>query len=384
MKNNNCLNLALIFLFLFSCSKDKERDLVLSKTLILKDSLIINLPDTIPHIGSLVRPSYSTTNASFSYPIDKGDNLEVYTFNKDSVKWRVIVLNKNGPDQVYGNGAYNLTDNGLVYLPFNTPKVLKLNNQGLKIWEKSYFGSRDMVFDTKVKNPVIHDDEESVFFDLGSYVDFNDPSIFEKTGTVGKYDYLEDKFYALVNYPEEFHGNTWSGNDAEHHLVIRDNLIYMNFVKSEFIYVYDTQGKFIKKDVIKSKNIKNSKGKKHPDSMQNAIQQVNNGHYVRLIHDPWRDVFYRIGVYYDVSYEVKSAQDVANAFRRKKLVVLTFDKDLNVLGNDEFDVTTNRLNEYYTWMSEDGLLIYQGSLENSDNQYQFAKLLLTDISLSAN
>ena len=95
------------------------------------------------------------------------------------------------------------------------------------------------------------------------------------------------------------------------------------------------------------------------DSMENAMTQINNGYYSRIIYDKWRDVFYRVGVYFDVKNEITSPSEVAMAFRKKKILILTFDKDLNILSKNEFDAINNRLNEYYTWITEKGLFMYQ-------------------------
>lgn len=379
MKAKNIIGLAFLVLIHFACSENFSRDYELNSRLVLTDSLTIYLPDSVPHIASLTRPLYNTTGDLFSYVTDEAGLLKLYSYDKDLATWKLTTLNKNGPNQVYQNGAFNLINDKIIFFPFNLPRVIKLDDNGNKIWDKEYFQNREMAFDSKVKNPVIHDDGQNIFFDLGSYVNFDNPGTFERTNTVGKFNYSEGEFNSIIKYPEEFHDKTWSGNDAEHQLIIRDDLLYMNFVKSEFIYVYDKEGKLVNKGLVKTSHIKNAKGKKSEDSMQNAIEQINNGHYAKVIYDPWRDVFYRIGVYFDVDYEVKSVQDVANAFRNKKLAILTFDKDLNVLANDEFSATANRLNEYYHWVNEDGLYLYQSPVSMSENIYQFAKFSLNKL-----
>lgn len=376
MQQQNIAVVLILFLITSACRENFNENTQLNSTLVLRDSLQIFLPDSIPHLGSVIRPLYNTTSDGFSYATEESGFVKIHTYMKDSAKWKMTLLNQSGPDQVYGNGAFHIIDNEILYFPFNTPKILKLSNEGTKLWEKDYSSTRDMAFDSKVKNPVIHDDGEHIFFDLGSYVNFNDPSVFKSTKTVGKFDYKNEKFYSLITYPEEFHNNAWSGNDAEHQLTILNDRIYMNFVKSEFVYVYDKDGTLIKKEIIKSNHIKNSKGKKSEDSMENAIEQVRNGHYPKIIYDKWRGVFYRIGVYFDVNFEINSAQDVANAFRNKKIVIITFDKDLNVLGHDEFDALANRLNEYYHWINVDGLHIYQAPLGSTEDLYQFARFTL--------
>lgn len=373
MKLKGIVLLVVIIFLQISCKESTERSYVLDRSLFISDSLSIVLPDSIPHLGSLARPFFNATANYFSYISEEEGFVRIHTYEKDKASWKSISLDLNGPNRVYGNGAFNIIGDEIVYFPYNTPKVLRLSLEGVKTFDKSYFVDRNMAFDSKVKSPVIHDDGENLFFDLGSYVDFDNPSTFESTQTIGKFDYKNEKFYPLITYPKEFHDNTWSGNDAEHQFVVRDDLIYMNFVKSEFVYVYDKNGKFLRKEAIKSIHIKNSKGKKSDDSMENAIAQVRNGHYPKIIYDPWQDVFYRIGVFFDVNYDVSSMQDVANAFRKKKLVIITFDKDLNVLGHDEFDALSNRLNEYFHWVNEDGLYLYQARSERNENVYQFAK-----------
>lgn len=376
--------IALTFMVLFSCEQKSEViDTYLTNALVLGDSLNIDLPDTIPHLGSLVRPLYNTKNDLFSYGIEDGGKINIFSYQKDLTKWKLTVLDINGPNQVYGNGAFNFFDSEIVYLPYNSPKILRLNEKGIKISEMSYFDNRDMAFDSKVKNPIIHDDGDNIFFDLASYVSFSDPETFEKTKTVGKYSHENDEFYPIVNYPKEFYDKTWSGNDAEHQFVIRDGLIYMNFVKSEFVYVYDDEGNLLNQKPIKSDKIKNSEGNRYSDSMMNAMEQMNNGHYPKIVYDRWRDVFYRVGVYFDVGYEIKSMQDVGSAFMKKKVVIIAFDKDLNILASNEFDAVENRLNEYYHWVNEDGFFLYQAPKEVTENRYQFAKFSLTKLPLSS-
>ena len=366
---------------LLSCSSKTEKAFAISKRLTIKDSLIIHLPDTIQHLGGLTRPTYNSTNRYFSYYTVTDQNIKVYSYARESQNWNLVRLSLNGKNQVYGQGAFNIKGNTITYIPFNAPKIIKLNNEGIKTSEYSFFSNRNMAFDSKIKNPVFHHDDENMYFDLGSYVSLSNPKTFEKTYTVGVYSFSKDTFTPIIKYPEEYHDKTWSGNDAEHHFVMRDELIFMNFAKSKYVYVYNNSGELVHRGLVNSENIKESKGNNTSDSMQNAIRQINNGYYSKIIYDKWRDVFYRLGVYFDVNYEINSAQDVANAFRKKKIFIITFDKDLNVLAQDEFDAMKTRLNEYYHWVNEEGLFLYQIPSSKPETTYQFAKFELQDISL---
>ena len=56
-------------------------------------------------------------------------------------------------------------------------------------------------------------------------------------------------------------------------------------------------------------------------------------------------------------------------------------KDSLTLAQDEFDAMKTRLNEYYHWVNEEGLFLYQIPSSKPETIYQFTKFELQDISL---
>ena len=208
MKLLKLFNLVIILpsLAVFACENNNvdQPDYKLSKELILKDSLTIDVPKNIQHLGGLVRPTYTTTNENFSYYVEKGQELIFHTYNRTFKQWSTIRLNKQGNQQVYGKGAFNLNEDGMLFIPFNNPKILKLNNHGIKLSEHKFFSNRNMAFDSKVKKPIISVVNENIYFDLGSYVNLNDPRTFEKTYTVAKYDTITKILEPMIKYPEEY------------------------------------------------------------------------------------------------------------------------------------------------------------------------------------
>ena len=130
MKLLKLFNLVIILpsLAVFACENNNvdQPDYKLSKELILKDSLTIDVPKNIQHLGGLVRPTYTTTNENFSYYVEKGQELIFYTYNRTFKQWSTIRLNKQGNHQVYGKGAFNLNEDGMLFIPFNNPKDFKI------------------------------------------------------------------------------------------------------------------------------------------------------------------------------------------------------------------------------------------------------------------
>lgn len=382
---NKKLTISFIVISLFGCGKaleiGSEESIAISKTLLVTDTLRINLPDTIPHIKSEPRPFFSTDNESFGYLNGSSDNQMLicrYLFDKNS--WELIHLNRQGPNQVYGAGAYSFLDlDSFYFFPVNAPKILRVGSEGTVLNNYEYASDRMVAYNSSVKSPKIYDDGESIYFDIGEYRRLEDESTFEVSNLIGVYNYKTDKFKKIVKYPNEFRNNTWSSNDVERDFVVHNKHIYFNFSKSEDIYVYDLEGKFIKKSKIKVNQIRDSEGLKVDDAFENALAQLNNGYYTNLIYDPWRNVFYRIGIHFDINQDVKTGNELGSAFPKRTMTIVTFDQELTVIAKDEFLSVRLGISEDYFIVREDGFYMYATFPGSTEKEYTFLKMELNDI-----
>ena len=121
------------------------------------------------------------------------------------------------------------------------------------------------------------------------------------------------------------------------------------------------------------------KGKRGNDIYQDALDQLNNGHYLKIIYDKWRNVFYRIGTFVDIQTPINDPQEFAKVYNKKKISITTFDANLKVVANDEFFALQERINENYLWVREDGLYIYAIPTEPTESNYYFRKIELKEL-----
>jgi len=379
--------ITILLLCFSSCDRkrnfEKERKVFEhSKRMVLTDTLNIKLPDSISHIKSETRPFFSSDGWGFGYltrGVDNNMYINRYLFQEN--KWEIIKINTQGPNQVYGQGAFSFSEKNdmFYYFPLNTPRILEVKKNGEVQREHKYSPDRTVAYNSQVKSPNIIDDGQSIFFDIGEYRSLEDVSTYEEVSLIGIYDYQINKFRKIVKYPEEFHGKKWSPNDVAKNFVIADEKIFMSFSKSKYIYVYDLEGEFIEKSTVGIDAIKDSEGLKSDDSFANALAQVNNGYYHNLIYDKWRKVFYRIGIHYDVKQRVESPQDMGRAFQKRVMTIITFDSDLNIIAEAQFFTLQTFLMENYFLLNTDGFYLNATLPDQPENLYKFIRLELRDI-----
>jgi len=372
----------LLIFITFSCTKNttKRQNGELNSTLILSDTIKVFLPDSINHLGNTSRPFNNIYDNHFSYSTNDEDIVELVNYNYRTDYWSKTTLYKTGPNQVYSEGAYSfINQNELLFLPIVAPYILKINTNGSIIEKHQYAANPMQAVDSKIKSSSVDIHEDKIYFDLAEYADFNKTNTYKKIKTIGAYDLNTGEFSKIVNYPQEYHGKLWSSNDSEHSFVISQNKIYMNFSKSNFVYVYDLNGELITKKIVGNLKIRESKGKSGNDIYQDALDQLNNGHYLKIIHDKWRNVFYRIGTFVDIQTPINDPQEFAKVYNKKKISITTFDADLNIVANGEFFALQERINENYLWVRKDGLYIYAVPTEPTESYYYFRKIELKEL-----
>ncbi|MEC7752569.1 DUF4221 family protein [Roseivirga sp. UBA1976] len=352
----------------------------MNSTLILSDTISIFLPDSINHLGNTSRPFHNIYDNQFSYStVDEG-TIEIVSYNYRTDFWSKTTLYTTGPNQVYSEGAYSfINEKEFLFLPVIAPYIFKINTNGSIIKKYQYAANPMLAVDSKIKSSSVDIHDGKIYFDLAEYADFNITSTYENVKTIGVYDLTTGDFSKIINFPEEYHGRLWSSNDSEHSFVVRENKIYMNFSKSKFVYVYDLNGNLLTKKIIGNSKIRESKGKRGNDIYQDALDQLNNGHYLKIIYDKWRNVFYRIGTFVDIQTPINDPQEFAKVYNKKKISITTFDANLKVVANDEFFALQERINENYLWVREDGLYIYAIPTEPTESNYYFRKIELKEL-----
>ncbi len=368
------LLLCVILIFIItSCDTEKHENF--NDLLSITDSLIITIPNSVTHPDADIYGKRYFTGNQFSF-LTKSPfkNLEINHYNIISNLWTTTSLETEGPNQVYGYGQFTINDNLIQYFPSSPQSALILNKEG-KVINEYNFSSNYLVncYDNHISFQT-GQFQNILYFGISEYKSLDDPATYESTNLIGALNLKTGELRKMTTYPEEFHNQAWSTNQTNRNYEFVDNKIYISFSKSENIYVYDTLGNLLNQKKINTSKIKKAKGRPLDESVLNALKNEENGYYSNLIYDPFHDIFYRIGNYFDAPVRnFKEAKDLLDVRDKKKLVILTFSKNLELLSKSEFDFKKTGLVDQYAFVTENGLHL-KTVLNTEENKMKFLQL----------
>ncbi|KYG76991.1 DUF4221 family protein [Roseivirga echinicomitans] len=355
------------------CASKNDEISELTFDLVISDSLDLKLPRDVYHPLSDDSYFWSHDDVSFSYLVEGGlDSLFIYRFFF-SGEWNKTTLFPQGPNQVYGAGAFTfINDSSFYYFPGVVSKILKMNISGetLESYDYSYLRLERIRRNNNQSN--IFWNDSIIGFDIAEYRPLEEVSTFLEASIYGVYDF--DTLSGIINYPEEFHGKVWSSNDVDRSSLVVGDSIYFNFSKSSYIYVYGFDGKEIAKKKLGSPHIKESQSGRVEDAQVNLIRRENNGYYPQMVYDKWRGLFYRIGIYYKSSQEVETIMDLAKVAKSRTMSVTTFNSNLDLIAYNEFSIKSH-LDHRLCFVTPNGLFFLNRNY-NSDDDLRFYQLNL--------
>lgn len=377
MKKN--LSILLLCISFISCNKNKDFEYSVhdNKTLLIYDSLEISFPNTISHPDSEISSFWSKDFNSISF-LSGSDNqkMSINRYEINSKTWSTIPLDKQGPNQVYSKGAFKFNQDGsFYYFPIVGSRILKINQNGIVDYDNEFSSDGLDNYFSQNKSPNILVDKNNLYFDLSEYNSLTNPKTFETSFLIGKYNLESHKLEKIINFPKEFHNKTWATNDIERTSLYHNETIYMSFTKSKYIYKYNLKGELIDQVYAGIKEVKEAKTRKD-DSFTNAINQQNSGYYHSFIHDPYNDVFYRIGIYFDTDREIKTFEDLQEVAQKRVISILILNKSLQIIGRKDF-VAEDRISENYFFLNNYGLFMKYYPKKETES-YHFYHLKLID------
>lgn len=370
--NFKLLNILLLMLNgLFLACRPAGTPADATATLAVTDSLYIPLPDDIQLAGYQPVWTYGYGKLVFRSAV-RNEQVALYVYDLQRGTWQYLPLSFTGPEQVYGAGtvAY-LNDSLFVYFPENKPVVIVLDSQGKKRSEYR-ISNGSILHHAPDKHPLVARVGTKLGFDISESYPLDQPKTFNTARLFGWLDTASGQLTSIIHYPDEFKNKTWSYSGAAHKSLMLEDTLYLNFVKSAYVYRYTLQGDLIDKTVVNLPEIGEMPARKG-DEMQDMLAFEATGYYPALIYDRWRQVFYRLVVYYDTKEPLNSLADIARMATKRTLAVIVFDRHMQVLGISRFG--GNRLAKYYYFVNDQGLFLY-ALTNDKEEQLKFYRLNL--------
>lgn len=304
------------------------------------DKLIeVPYPDTVPPISAFWQAKGNSIyfSPSPTYSIFKFD-LEDEKFSK------VAHINSDGPDGVgFGLGAYyHNSDSVFVVDPYG--RLVYLVNEKGKLKNIYSLNFHDGIELTpNIIYSRIHFSENNLYIPAVTYL--REPDLFERGYTIIKLDVLKEKAERLASYPDEYKGKNWPGVSYASNFYKDDKHLIANFRKSHNLQVASIEDNFSKfKEVTaKSKFIADMPSiplAEEPNSDKAYKKFYENGYYLNILYDPYRQVYYRIGKYLAEDANGASPKELQ---QKLQSTVVILDKNFKKIGETPLEEDVNGL-----------------------------------------
>lgn len=165
--------------------------------------------------------------------------------------------------------------------------------------------------------------------------------------------------------PNDIDNNKVIGHEHSYSRCYADSMFIYSFYSNEDIYIASIDHTDIKRIPVKSKYIHAlEKTRFRPDDMQLGVKiACEIPIYGNLIHDPYRNVYYRF------AYPATEMEDGVNYIDvnlsgRKKFSIIILDKDFNIIGETLFPEYTYISSQFF--VDEDGLYLGSNHFKRTD------------------
>jgi len=373
-----CVLRKLIFVIVIcavvSCNKKSSNGVAIgtiSTTSILSvsDTLNFIIPDTIPSPFSRSNLFWNSNEHYVGFLGDVNNNeIQIQVLDIEKSKWGNIKLNIEGQNQVYSMGSFGFNgDETITYFASITPRILNVDFDGKVLSNKEFSGKYLHAINNGVFNPNIMQTDSKIGFLSLEFLNMDKPENYEKARLFTIYNFETETVKHIIKHPQEFHDKAWSPNDQGITSIYNEGKIILSFSKSHYLYVYDMQGLLQKQINVKVKGVEEATPlQKNNDAMGSMLKTEATGKYVSFIYDKWRNVYYRIGTFYDTPlFEPKNFEELSAKRNTLTYVIVTLNESLEVIGADYFNYFDTNINNGSYFVNKDGLHM---NLRNSENE----------------
>lgn len=168
--------------------------------------------------------------------------------------------------------------------------------------------------------------------------------------------------HSFGKYPENYTGKERSIRDHFNLVQLKTGEILVSFEESHYIQKYSPTGEFLTEFPAKSNFLDSfTLFESYPDRQTSKDYWVENGFYIGLLYDPYRDLIYRI---VNHGQPIKDLNGRLNNAQMAEWSIIILSPTGELMGESQFDGSKYRVNDGI-YVSKEGIL---ASLENIYNE----------------
>ncbi|NVJ87008.1 MAG: hypothetical protein HWE15_11925 [Algoriphagus sp.] len=214
---------------------------------------------------------------SYNYP----NSMGLFFYDFASKTWESSFFPNQGPNGIIKEGPFLIINDTLAFHPLVGLSAFQLINY--RNGQVKRFKLPDSRFGFgKISDKSIHFDGQFIRFPLSFSKSNLEENFVSEVPIYGVFDLKSSHFTSLMNYPEEFHGDTYSLNFLSKTFLVVDDHIYLNMAKSHNIFMYDLDLNLKEKINLQSQNVNRSNPGVKDDQILNMMDSKLGGEYSAL------------------------------------------------------------------------------------------------------
>ncbi len=303
--------------------------------------------------------------------LDPANNsISVFNLSKKEVSNR-IQIPKTGPEAI--NDILNFyvhTADSIFIVPVNTGRIFLIDSKAKIINKWNYQNltlptgeslSENFPFPIAEMGTHFFYQKDKALLTLPLWL--RGPGSFYKVPPLINLDLKNNKVvHSFGEYPENYKGNKISIRDHPNLVQMKNGEILVSFEESHYIQKYSPNGEFLEQFVAKSNFVDNfTLFESYPDYETRQNYWVENGLYIGLLYDPYRDLIYRIVCH---GQPIKDINGRLNKLLMATWSIIILSPNGELIGEIQFDGSKHRFNDGI-YVSKEGIL---ASLENIYNE----------------
>lgn len=217
----------------------------------------------------------------FYYTYFFRDSMGLYFNDLNSRDWTSNFFPMEGPEGLLKEGDFVILNDSIAFHPLAGLASFQLINYQSGQVKRFKFPDGRFGFG-KITEKSVHFDGESIRFPLSFYKSTSDEDYVSQVPIYGVFDLVASEFSLLLNFPEKFHGDTYSSNFLSKTFLVADNYIYLNLAKSHEIYKYDLALNLQEIIPFQSQKVDTSNPGLENDQILNLINSKMGGEYSSL------------------------------------------------------------------------------------------------------
>lgn len=318
--------------------------------------------------------------------VRRKNQIKLYSLNEgylvDSIKYET-----QGPSAIKIVYDFHIFNEDSIVLNHRYQYTMSLMDQDLNILKQFNFLPEGVELDPKTQMPTSGDtylvvfDHKKLIKKLGSKLiittspDRNqfDPYYYDADNLLISLDMETMEVKGLMGFPEKMKGKTWGYAHADFfstYLPDIDKLL-VSFAADEKLYLLDVELGFVESFNAKCKSLKKIRpfgSKISNPSQEEALDYIfNMPIYGSVLFDPYRNLYYRIGLAAVPNYGTTFIRDPLH--NPREISVLVFDLNFKKVAEQRIPHAENGVYLDRCFVNEKGLNITYVDLENEDKLY---------------